>query len=125
MASKLRKDPVVGLSAPWFGRNLRKQTAPALRGHEFSDKRTLRKIMYNENGEDVRLLTPGVNWKVLSELRASYREKYEVAVREVFDNLITTVLGTQGEDGEGWVDVRIHTVYKTTQPAPQERRISL
>lgn len=101
MASKQREDPVVDPSAPWFGRNLRKQTAPALRGHEFSDKRTLRKIMYNENGEDVRLLIPGVNWKVLSELRASYKEKFEVAVREVFDNLITTVLGTQGEDGEG------------------------
>lgn len=101
MASKLRKDPAVDPSAPWFGRNLRKQTAPALRGHEFSDKRALRKIMYDENGKDVRILTPGVNWKVLSELRASYRENYEVAVREEFDNFITTMLGTQKEDGEG------------------------
>lgn len=100
MASKLRKDPAVDPSAPWFGRNLRKQTAPVLRGHEFSDKRTVRKIV-NENGEDVRLLTPGVNWKVLSELRASYREMYEVAVREEFDKFITTVLGTQKEGGEG------------------------
>ena len=101
MASKLRKDPAVDPSAPWFGRNLRKQTAPALRGHEFIDKRALRKIMYDENGQDVRILTPGVNWKVLSELRASYRENYEVAVREEFDNFITTMLGTQKEDGEG------------------------
>jgi len=94
MASRPRKAPTVDSSAPWFGRHLRKRTAPELRGYEFSDKRKLKKFMYNENGEDVRLINPGVNWKVLSELRATYKENYEKAVGEIFDKVMSTMLAT-------------------------------
>lgn len=94
MASRPRKAPTVDSSAPWFGRHLRMRTAPELRGYEFSDKRKLKKFMYNENGEDVRLINPGVKWKVLSELRATYKKNYEKAVGEIFDKVMSTMLAT-------------------------------
>lgn len=94
MASRPRKAPTVDSSAPWFGRHLRKRTAPELRGYEFSYPRTLKKFQYDENGQDVRVLNPGVNWKVLSELRATYKLRFEEGVEQIFYKHIATLLPT-------------------------------
>ena len=76
--------------AKWFGGGLRttmaEEVAKVLHGSKS------RKVFYNEDNVDIRLLSPGVRWTDIEQLRRAAFENFKESCQKSFDQIYQQII---------------------------------